>query len=235
MSLATGAVLVAGAGIAGAGVPFCYRQLAKRTSRLPGDDWSQVTGTAVAAGLVGSFGAFVLPGHSLLVSVPTAIELMVGVLTAGGLFSIGLVFGVATLRLPLDHFPETLSLGGRGKMRRSGTAAAAVLVVLVGAGEQLLFRGLVQPAVAAQLGTEIGVAVAGLATGLYYYPAVTGDIRAIDFDGVWRLVITSGGGAVLGISYVVTGNLLVPMVGHWVYLSTLTAIRRLLTRANDSF
>lgn len=235
MSMATGAVLVLGAGVAGFGVPFCYRQLAKRTSRLPGDDWSQVTGPAVAAGLLGSLGLFVAPGPSLLISVPTGIELMIGLLATAGLFSIGLVFGVATLRLPLDHFPETLSLGGRGKMRFSGLTATFVLIFFVGVGEQLLFRGLVQSAVAAQLGTEVGVVVGGFATGVYYYPAVTNDIKSIGYDGVWRLVITSGGGAVLGISYVVTGNLFVPICGHWVYLLTLITIRRLVTRANDSF
>lgn len=235
MSMAIGAVLVLGAGIAGFGVPFCYRQFAKRTNRLPEDDWSQVTGPAVTAGFIGASGVVVASGPSLLISVPTGIELMVGLLTTAGLFSIGLIFGVATLRLPLDHFPETLSLGGRGKMRSSGPTATFVLIFLVGIGEQLLFRGLVQPSVAAQLGTEVGVAVGGLATGLYYYPAVTNNIRIIDFDGVWRLVITSGGGAVLGISYVVTGNLFVPIVGHWVYLLTLMTIRQLLTRGNDSF
>lgn len=230
MSILIGAAVVFGAGIGGVGLPFCYRQLATRTSRLPGDDWSQVTGAALAAGLAGCLGLAVLSEPSLRISVPTGVELLVGLLATAGLFSIGLIFGVATLRLPLDHFPETLSLGGRGKMRASGVTDMAVLVFLVGAGEQLFFRGLVQPSVAGQFGVEAGIIVGGAATGLYYYPAVTNDIRTIDYDGIWRLVITSGGGAVLGISYFVTGNLLVPMVGHWTYLLILGTIRQTLTR-----
>ena len=216
----------------GLGLPLLYSRLVTRTELLPRDNWGLVTGVSVAAVLVGGVVALLPGAPSVPIAVPGFEELVLALFTAAGLFSIGTVFGVATLRLPLDHFPRTISTGGRAHMNPPGVAGAFALVAVAGVGEQLLFRGVVQPAVAAQLGTGVGVGVAALANCLYYYPAVEDWPRRLDLDGFSRLAITAMGAALLGGAYVVAGNLLAPVIAHWLYLSTLVAIRRQVTRAD---
>ncbi|PSP16797.1 hypothetical protein BRC62_05500 [Halobacteriales archaeon QH_10_67_13] len=206
----------------------CTVSVAPRLEWLPTD--GRAGAAALLAATLGSalLGLAVLPGATLAVSVPTGADLVWMALAPPLLFGVGLITGVATLRIPFDHFPPQLSGGARTRTGGPGLAVATVL--LAGAGEELMFRGVVQTSLAASVGPVVGVGLAAVASGLHYLPAVTRRPRAIDLDGVARLAVTAVGSAVLGVVYVGTDNLLVPIVAHTIHAGALALVRERLQR-----
>jgi len=208
--------------------------VAGAVSVAPRLEWLPTDGRAGTAALLAAtfaaalLGLAVLPGATLAVSVPTAVDLVWMALTPPLLFGVGLITGVATLRIPLDHFPPQLSGGARARTGGPGLALATAL--LAGAGEELMFRGVVQASLAASVGPVVGVGLAAIGSGLHYLPAVTRRPRAIDLDGAARLAVTAVGGAVLGVVYVGTDNLLVPIVAHTIHAGALALVRERLQR-----
>lgn len=89
--------------------------------------------------------------------------------------------------------------------RRCSLAELALLSALAGAGEEMLFRGVLQTWLASLLGPTIGLFVASALFGLAHsitptYALVAGLI-----------------GAYLGWLWIATGNLLVPALAHGLY------------------
>jgi len=84
-------------------------------------------------------------------------------------------------------------------------ADLALLSAAAGIGEELLFRGLIQPALGAWLGPASGWVLASVLFGL-----------AHPFSATYILV-AGGMGAYLGALGLATGNLLVPIVAHALY------------------
>ena len=206
----------------------CTVSVAPRLGWLPTDGRA---GTAALLGMTFAaalLGLAVLPGATLAVSVPTAVDLLWMALAPPLLFGVGLITGVATLRIPFDHFPPQLSGGARTRTGGPGLAVATVL--LAGAGEELMFRGVIQASLAASFGPIVGVGLAAAVSGLHYLPAVTRRPREIDLDGGARLAVTAVGGAVLGVVYIGTDNLLVPIVAHTIHAGALTVVREQLQR-----
>jgi len=236
MSTVPGAVLVVGAVVTGLGLPLVYGHLSGRVGWLPGDGWGHVIGLSAATALAGGVGLFVSGTPPVRVATPTGAELVVCLLSVVGVFLLAIGFGhpftllrrafsLEPPRFPLDHFPGKTA-GGRARPDTPAPVTALAFVVLAGVGEQFLFWGVIRPAVTAQFGTGLGVGVAGLATGLYYHPAVTDRLRTLDRESLRRLTLTGLGGAILGGTYAVTGNFVVPVVGHWLYLAALLAVRQ---------
>lgn len=81
----------------------------------------------------------------------------------------------------------------------------ALLSVVAGVGEEMLFRGVIQATLARSIGPVAAVAVASAVFGLFHPISVT------------YVIIVTGIGAYLGLVWVATGNLLTVMVAHAVY------------------
>ncbi|HZT79772.1 MAG TPA: CPBP family intramembrane glutamic endopeptidase [Gemmataceae bacterium] len=77
--------------------------------------------------------------------------------------------------------------------------------VLAGLGEELLFRGVVQGVLARWLGPWLAVAAAGVLFGLVHPVTPT------------YFLLAALAGAYLGCLFLLTGNLLVPVIAHAVY------------------
>lgn len=86
--------------------------------------------------------------------------------------------------------------------------------LLVGPAEELLFRGLIQPLLIDGVGTVAGLILMGVLFGLYHYPNVADSPFGIDLEGAAQLSLSGAGGVLLGVLYVHTGNILVPILGH---------------------
>ncbi|MCA1686202.1 MAG: CPBP family intramembrane metalloprotease [Planctomycetia bacterium] len=81
----------------------------------------------------------------------------------------------------------------------------ALIAVAAGVGEEMLFRGVIQGALARPLGPIAAVAAAGAVFGLFH-PVSTAYV-----------VVAGLLGAYLGLVWLATGNLLAAMVAHAVY------------------
>ncbi len=88
---------------------------------------------------------------------------------------------------------------------RRKPADYAIISLAAGVGEEALFRGFLQTALAGWLGPVPGVAIAGITFGLCH---------PLTFA---YIVAASLAGAYLGILLIVTGNLLAPMLAHGIY------------------
>ena len=98
----------------------------------------------------------------------------------------------------------------------SGPLALALVALLAGLGEETLFRGVIQPALAAHLPLWAALAVTAALFGLAHWITPTYALLA----GIV--------GAYLGGLLLVSGNLLAPIVAHALYdLVALTLLVRL--------
>jgi membrane protease YdiL (CAAX protease family) len=88
---------------------------------------------------------------------------------------------------------------------RSGVLDLAVISLFAGVGEELLFRGLIQPVLGEWFSPTVGLIGASLLFGLAH-PLTTG-----------YAVVTALAGLYLGSLFLATDNLLVPIVTHAVY------------------
>jgi len=89
--------------------------------------------------------------------------------------------------------------------RSASTAELAVISLLAGLGEELLFRGVIQAALADRLGAAAGLVIASAIFGLAHAVSTTYAVLA-------ALI-----GLYLGWLWLATGNLLVPITAHAVY------------------
>lgn len=90
---------------------------------------------------------------------------------------------------------------------------AAVAVLGIGPGEELVFRGVVQGVLARAVSARAAVAWAAVCFGGLHALAVTGSSLGV----LVYLAFASLLGAALGWSYEATGNLLVPVLAHGGY------------------
>ena len=84
-------------------------------------------------------------------------------------------------------------------------AELALLSLLAGAGEELLFRGVLQPALVRGLGPPVGLVVTSVLFGLFHPITAT------------YVVLAAGLGLYLGLVAWAGGNLLIVMVAHALY------------------
>jgi len=88
---------------------------------------------------------------------------------------------------------------------RVGVAGLAVISVAAGIGEELLFRGLIQSSIDDRFGPAVGLIAGAVAFGLAHPITRT------------YAVVAGVMGLYLGGLYLLTGNLLAPMITHAVY------------------
>ena len=118
---------------------------------------------------------------------------------------LGLAWCLRTTLPPVVHLVRVVE--GRIAPLFAGSAPAAIVLValLAGLGEETLFRGVVQPALAAHLPLAVAVVATAALFGIAHWVTPTYALLA-------GLV-----GAYLGALLVLSGNLLVPIVAHALY------------------
>jgi len=87
----------------------------------------------------------------------------------------------------------------------SGPATVILIAVAAGLGEEALFRGVVQPALAAQSPLAVAVLFTGLLFGVAHWITPT------------YALLASIVGSYLGVVLVLSGNLLAPILAHALY------------------
>ncbi|MFB6224790.1 MAG: lysostaphin resistance A-like protein [Haloarcula sp.] len=90
--------------------------------------------------------------------------------------------------------------------------------VLIGPGEELLFRGVVQGRLRELFGPIAGVGIASVFFAAIHFFALTGGSVAGNLVALIALLIPS---LILGVAYEYTGNLVVPSLIHGAYNATL--------------
>jgi membrane protease YdiL (CAAX protease family) len=106
---------------------------------------------------------------------------------------------------PLARIRQFVDQVVRPLFRDCTPADLALITLLAGLGEELLFRGLLQEALAGWLGPWPALAVASLLFGLMH--PMTAAYAVLAFLA----------GAYLGWAYLASGNLLVPILAHALY------------------
>ena len=137
--------------------------------------------------------------------------------------------GLALGFLPFNHGLSALLSRGRAVLGvpeaetpslegESVVAVVAVSLLLVGPAEELLYRGVVQALWVEVVGPVAGILAASALFGLVHFPSYgASSLRDVDASVAVGMVGTATAGAYLGASYVLTGTLLVPVVGHALY------------------
>lgn len=113
-----------------------------------------------------------------------------------------------TLRLnwaPFRHLRAVVDLQIYRLFARCGPVALVVISAVAGIGEETLFRGVLQPALGTRLGDLGGLLGAGALFGL-----------AHSVSGLYAL-LAGLMGIYLGAVFLVTGNIVVPIVVHALY------------------
>lgn len=129
-------------------------------------------------------------GFGLLASVP-----MLGVLA----------WVIRTQWPPLVRFQGTIDEVVTPLFANCTMMDLVVISALAGLGEEVLFRGVMQTALAGAVGLWLAVALTSIVFGLAHFISVT--------YAVYATVV----GVYLGVLLIVFGNLLVPVVAHAVY------------------
>lgn len=106
---------------------------------------------------------------------------------------------------PLGNLNEVVDRLLVPLFERCSLLELGAISLLAGVGEEMLFRGVAQPAMIGWWGTWAGVLVASLAFGVVHAVTVTYALLA-------TLV-----GVYFGLMAIVTGNLLTPMITHALY------------------
>jgi len=127
----------------------------------------------------------------------------------GVLATVPLAGGLPLLtRLPLRAFQELtrqVTALVRDVFARTRPVDWAIVAILAGAGEELLFRGFIQDRMGTRFGTATGLLVASLMFGCAHPISRT------------YVLLASAAGGYLGWLYLATGNLCVPIVTHALY------------------
>lgn len=145
---------------------------------------------------------------------PDLTETVLILLLSPTLFVLGILTALVLSPFGLDPSLDT-------EPTDDGVIISLVAAALVGPAEELLFRGIVQPVLVDALGVVPGVVLMGILFGLYHYPNVANSPFDIDADGASNLALSGAGGVLLGVCYLGTGNLLVPVVGHSIHVAIL--------------
>lgn len=133
-----------------------------------------------------------------------AADAALGAAAAAPLLAVFLFFLKSRLRF-LVEIREILDRHMLPIFRAATTADLLALSCLAGLGEELLFRGLLQAAVAETAGTTTGLVVASAIFGLAH--SVTRGYT----------IVATAVGFVFGGLWLATGNLLAPIVAHALY------------------
>jgi membrane protease YdiL (CAAX protease family) len=118
---------------------------------------------------------------------------------------LGLAWCLRTTRPPFVRLVRIVERRIAPLFGGSGPAAIVLVALLAGVGEETLFRGVIQPALAAHLSAWAAVALTALLFGLAHWVTPTYALLA----GIV--------GAYLGALLVLGGNLLIPIVAHALY------------------
>jgi hypothetical protein len=121
------------------------------------------------------------------------------------LFALAVYLPLAPLRRILNILEELVV----PLFRPHGLLAIGIVCLLAGLGEEMLFRGVIQPAIAGAVGGQMGVVVGLVAASLLFglAHAVTPTYAAL----------ASLIGLYMGWLWIYSGNLAVPIVAHAVY------------------
>lgn len=188
---------------------------------------------AHVAGMVVQFGTFgVVVGLFVLGSgrtdlVPVSLPDRRGTLLAVGGYVVILALQFAFLWL-LGVLEVTAGTNRVVELGRRNPALFLYLVPLsilvVGPAEELVFRGAVQGLLRRPWGPGPAIALASLVFGGVHYWAVVGPGP---MERLLYVAIAAALGAVLGVVYEWTGNLVVPSLAHGVYNATLFVVQYL--------
>ena len=96
-----------------------------------------------------------------------------------------------------------------------------VSVVLVGPGEELLFRGTVQGLLRRAWGVWPSILIASVVFGVIHIPGIVG----APSEALMYALVATGLGCVLGYLYERTGNVIVPSLIHGLYNATIYAMQ----------
>ena len=132
------------------------------------------------------------------------VAILVGISAAA--FMVVLVF--VTLRCPIGpiaHIKDFLIRELLPMLAGCTWAEIGLVCVVAGIGEEMLFRGVVQGALAKSLGPATGVVIGSILFGLCHPISRT------------YVVLAGLLGGFLGILWLLSGNLLAPIVAHGVY------------------
>ena len=99
--------------------------------------------------------------------------------------------------------------------------AEGVAVVLVGPAEELLFRGVIQALLIDAVGVVPGLVGMSVLFGLYHYPNSVDSVESTDANALGEMAVSGAGGVVLGVLYLITGNLLVSIAERSIYDASL--------------
>jgi len=92
-------------------------------------------------------------------------------------------------------------------------------LLLIGPGEELLFRGLVQGRLRLSFGPAVAIGLATLVFAVIHYPSLSGP----PLGRLLYVAVISVPGLIFGVAYEYTDNLLVPAFVHGAYNATLFA------------
>ncbi len=118
---------------------------------------------------------------------------------------LGLAWVLRTRWTPLVRFRKTIDERVAPLFTNCTLLDLLVISVLAGLGEEVLFRGVMQTALAGVVGLWIAVALTSLVFGLVHFVTVT--------YAVYATIV----GVYLGVLLIAFDNLLVPVVTHAVY------------------
>lgn len=213
IAMVAGAVAVVGALSAATllslGPPACWKWLQDRSEAAPNDgigSGSTVVLLLLNLAVAGLVLAFVPGAPAVQWGTLSTVDWALVLATSPGIFVLGALLAAGYAQIGIDASPDVEDID----------ALLPVLpaMVLVGPAEELLFRGLVQPLLTDAVGTVAGVLLMGVLFGLYHYPNVGDSLLDIDLEGAAELSLSGAGGVFLGVLYLYTGNLLVPILGH---------------------
>lgn len=166
-------------------------------------------GAFAAAGGVLLFAPDPLPIHW---HVPTIPELVLVLAFPPILFASGAALATLSSALGLvdDADDASVSFDPPGRLVSWVTLA----FLSVGPAEELLFRGVVQGLLVDSLGPWVAIGAMSVQFGLFHYPNSAGSIREIDLEAAVQMAMSGSGGIYFGVAYLLTGNLLVTILGH---------------------
>ena len=179
------------------------------------------TNEADILGTVATFGSF-LPaviGYLAItdqwdlvpVSKPTLRTAGVVPVVAVGLYGIqiGLLLLLREFGLQTGQNPATMAAGDPVAYY---LAMIAVSVLVVGPAEELLFRGVIQGGLRRSFGAAPAILIASVLFGLLHFGVGGSLIERVAYMGVTVLL-----GALLGLLYERTGNIVIPALAHGLY------------------
>ncbi|MFY4812052.1 CPBP family intramembrane glutamic endopeptidase [Haloarcula sp. AONF1] len=155
------------------------------------------------------------------ISVPSLRE--VGIVVLGYASAMGgLVVVASIIRWLVSRFGIETASNQAAEIGMENPEVLLLLIpasfLLIGPGEELLFRGVVQGRLRDYFGPISGVTIASVIFAGIHYPALSGGSVTGKLVGVCALLIPS---LILGVTYEYTDNIVVPSLIHGAYNATL--------------